>query len=351
MLDRRRLPIEYQSWLQAEPDQLSLRLAKLIAAAKQSATAAPSHAVARVGVDWPTVLLAIAIYGAFAALTWFYHDLPWWLVLPLGGAIVCLQASLQHEAVHGYPTRWGWLNYLIALPPLSLFQPYGIQRTDHLKHHIDQNLTDPRLDPESNYLTPDDWFGMSDVHRAWRKATASLLGRLTIGPLYAAALSVWRLIQALKQRDGAVLIHWTLHVIALAALLAWVVGVCDIPLLAYIVLFAWPGTALTLMRSYAEHRAAVEVPARTATIEAGPLMGFLFLFNNLHALHHAEPALAWYRRPGRYRAVRNDVLSRSRYHLIDNYAALARDYLFAPKEPLFHPALVRPNRVRRAAND
>jgi fatty acid desaturase len=79
------------------------------------------------------------------------------------------------------------------------------------------------------------------------------------------------------------------------------------------------------------------------------VMSFLFLFNNLHALHHAEPALAWYRRPGRYRATRNDVLKRSRYHLIDSYAALARNYLFAPKEPLFHPALVRPNHVRRAA--
>jgi fatty acid desaturase len=348
MLERSRVPLHHQSWVQTEPDGLSLQLAKLIAAAKTSVEAEQSHAVARVGVDWPTLLLAAGIYGAFAALTWFYHDLPWWLVLPLGWAIVCLQASLQHEAVHGYPTRWSWLNYLIALPPLSLWQPYGIQRTDHLKHHIDQNLTDPHLDPESNYVTPDDWFTMSDVHRAWRKAMASLLGRLVIGPFYVGALSLWRLGQAVRHRDGAVLIHWALHLLALGALLGWIVGVCEISPLAYVVLFAWPGTALTLMRSYAEHRAAADVPARTATVEAGKLMSFLFLYNNLHALHHAEPELAWYRRPGRYRETRNAVLWHSRYHLIDSYAALARDYLFAPKEPLFHPALVRAGRVHRA---
>lgn len=60
---------------------------------------------------------------------------------------------------------------------------------------------------------------MSEVHRAWRKATASLFGRLTIGPSYVATLSVWRLVQALKHRDDAVLIHWALHIVAVAALL------------------------------------------------------------------------------------------------------------------------------------
>ena len=81
--------------------------------------------------------------------------------------------------------------------------------------------------------------------------------------------------------------------------------------------------------------------ARTATIEAGPLLSFLFLHNNLHALHHAEPTLAWHRRPTRYRAVRTDLLRASRYHLIGSYAQLARSYLFEAKEPLLHPSLVR----------
>jgi len=43
------------------------------------------------------------------------------------------------------------------------------------------------------------------------------------------------------------------------------------------------------------------------------------------------------------------VLARSRYHLIDGYARLAKRYLFEAKEPLLHPALVRTQNAGRAA--
>jgi len=201
MLGRTRVPIEYQSWLQTEPDAVSLHLAELIAEAKGNVAADQSRAVARVGLDWPTLLLAIGIYGAFATVTLFYRDLPWWLVLPLGAAIVCLQASLQHEAVHGYPTRWSWLNYMIAAPALSLWLPYGLYRAIHLKHHVDENLTDPKLDPESNYLTPEAWLAMSPIQRALREVMMSLLGRMVAGPFYAAARSLKQLVQALRSGD------------------------------------------------------------------------------------------------------------------------------------------------------
>lgn len=341
MLDRTKEPIEYQSWLQTEPDAVSLHLAELIADARATAAAEPSGAIAKVGIDWPTLALAAGIYGAFAAVTWFYHDLAWWLVLPLGAAIVCLQSSLQHEAIHGYPTRWSRLNTLIAAPSLYLWLPYGLYRRIHLKHHVDQHLTDPVHDPESHYLTPEAWLALSPIHRALREVMMSLLGRMVIGPIYEAARSLADLARAARARDWSVLSHWALHGVALAGPLWWIVAVCDIPLWAYVVLFAWPGSALMQLRGYAEHRAAPDVAARTATIEAGPLLSFLFLHNNLHALHHAEPTLPWHRRPARYRVVRTDLLRASRYHLIDSYAQLVRNYLFEAKEPLLHPSLVR----------
>jgi fatty acid desaturase len=300
-----------------------------------------SPIIARVGIDWQTLALAAGIYGAFAGLTWFYADLPWWLVLPLGAVIVCLQGSLQHEAVHGYPTRWSWLNALIAAPSLSLWVPYGLYRRIHLKHHIDEHLTDPTRDPESNYLTPDAWLALSPIHQALREVMMTLAGRMIVGPIYEAARSLVDLVSAVRTRVWSMLSHWALHGIVLASLLWWIVGICGIPLWAYVLLFAWPGSALMQLRGYAEHRAALDVAAHTATIEAGPLLGFLFLHNNLHALHHAEPTLAWHRRPARYRAVRTDLLRASRYHLIANYAQLARNYLFEAKEPLLHPSLVR----------
>ena len=169
----------------------------------------------------------------------------------------------------------------------------------------------------------------------------SLAGRMIVGPLYEAARSLADLAHAVRTRDRSVLSHWALHGIVLAGLLWWIVGICGIPLWAYVLLFAWPGNALIQLRGYAEHRAAPDVAARTATIEAGPLLSFLFLHNNLHALHHAEPTLPWHCRPTRYRAVRTDLLQSSRYHLIASYAQLARNYLFEAKEPLLHPSLVR----------
>ena len=341
MLDRTKEPVEFQSWLQTEPDAVSLHLAELIADAKATAAADTSRVIARVGVDWPTLALAAGIYGAFAGLTWFYRDLPWWLVLPLGAAIVCLQASLQHEAVHGYPTRWSWLNALIAAPSLYLWLPYGLYRRIHLKHHVDEHLTDPTHDPESHYLTPEAWLASSPIHRALREVMMSLLGRMVVGPVYEATRSLAELARAVRIRDWSVQSHWALHGIVLTGLLWWIVGICGIPLWAYVLLFAWPGSALMQLRGYAEHRAAPDVAARTATIEAGPLMSFLFLHNNLHALHHAEPTLPWYRRPERYRVVRTDLLKSSGYHLIASYAQLARNYLFEAKEPLLHPSLVR----------
>ena len=70
--------------------------------------------------EWPTLLVAAAIYAGFAALTWFYHALPWWLVFPAGAYVVAWHGSLQHEAVHGHPTHWPLLNELLVFPSLAL---------------------------------------------------------------------------------------------------------------------------------------------------------------------------------------------------------------------------------------
>jgi len=340
MLDRTEPPFEYETWLDSAPEALLDNGAESAAPdvtrdEKRSPLVRESHN------DTPTLLLAAAIYGAFFAVTWFYHEIALWLILPIGAIIVCLQSSLQHEAVHGYPTRWPWLNHLIAAPTLSLWEPFGIIRDDHLRHHIDENLTDPHHDPESNYLAPETSAGLSLLHRRTREAMTILPTRMVIGPIYLATMSLLRLVQAVRTGDAIVLRHWTLHAVALAALTWWIVGVCGIPLLEYVLFFAWPGAALTLIRSFAEHQWAPDVPARTATVEAGPIMSFLFLNNNLHSLHHAEPALPWYERPRQYRARRNELLGESRYHLIDGYGALFRRYTFEAKEPLLHPALVR----------
>ncbi len=297
----------------------------------------------RSGVEGPTLAVAAATYAAFGLLTWFYPVLPWWVVLVGGGYVVCLHGSLQHEAVHGQPTRWPWVNALVVFPSLWLWLPYGYYRETHLAHHRDERLTDPADDPESNYVSPADWAAMGPLHRAIRRALTTLAGRLVLGPPYAAWRVAARLAGAVREGDGPHLRHWLLHVPAVAVVLVWAIGVCGIPPVEYVLLFAYPGLSLTLLRSFAEHRAAAAPAQRTAIVEAGPVMGLLYLNNNLHALHHAEPGLVWHERPRRFRARRDELLAANGGYRFRGYGELFARYLFTGKEPPVHPlAAVHP---------
>ena len=99
------------------------------------------------GIEWPTAALAFVIYGLWLMATYFYRDLPWWALTALGAWIIAWQLNLQHETIHGHPTRNRRVNEAIGCWPLSLWLPYSIYRSTHLAHHRDENLTDPLEDP------------------------------------------------------------------------------------------------------------------------------------------------------------------------------------------------------------
>ncbi len=288
-------------------------------------------------IEWSTVALAGAVYLLFGLLTWWYEALPWWVIFPLAGYLVCLHGSLQHEAVHGHPTPWPLVNEAMVFPSLWLWMPYRLYKDSHLAHHRDATLTDPLDDPESYYVTPQAWARMSRLRRAFLVVHNSLLGRLALGPL----VSVWRLYSAeaarLLRDDFSHGRAWLVHLAGAAVVLIWVLGVCRIPLGEYLLLYAYPGVSLTLLRSYLEHRARPEAGERSVLIEAGPVMSLVFLNNNLHALHHAEPGVAWYRLPARYRERRDELLARNGGYRYRNYLEIAARYLLRPKEPVVHP--------------
>ena len=288
-------------------------------------------------LEWPTLLVLAGTYGAFGLLTWFHASLPWWLLLPLGAYTVCLHGSLQHEAVHGHPTSRTWVNEALMLPSLWLWMPYRIYRETHLRHHHDERLTDPTLDPESYYVTPERWATLGPLHRGLLWARNTLLGRLALGP----AICTWGLFRnealGLLRGDGRHLRSWALHLIRCALVLAWVIGVCGMPVLEYLAFFAYPGLSLTLLRSFLEHQARDNPGERSVLVEAGPAMSLLFLNNNLHALHHDQPGLAWYRLPARYRTRRSDLLAANGGYRYSGYLEIAARYLLWPKEPLAHP--------------
>src|ERR1700689_2025289 len=102
-----------------------------------------------------TLSVAVAIYGGFGLVTWYFHSLPLWVVVPLGAVLIAWHGSLQHETIHGHPFPSRRLNALLGGVPLSLFIPYSLYRRTHLWHHrfAGRILTDPLVDPESFYLT------------------------------------------------------------------------------------------------------------------------------------------------------------------------------------------------------
>lgn len=289
-------------------------------------------------VDWPTVAVAAGTYFAFFLLTWHFHLLPWWLVLPCGGYVICLHGSLQHETVHGQPFRRRWLNSALVFPSLWLWMPYGYYRETHIIHHRDEQLTSPLDDPESNYVAPEHWAEMGWFHRRVREVLTSVAGRLLIGPIYATGKLACILARAIGRGDLHHLRHWALHVPAVAIVLLWVMWVCDIPLWAYVLLFAYPGLSLTLLRSYLEHRAVPNVGERTAIVEAGPAMSLLYLNNNLHLLHHQDPGAPWHTRPRAYRARRAELIASGQGYVIQGgYREIVARYLLRAKEPVVHP--------------
>ena len=288
-------------------------------------------------IEWPTIALAAAIYGLWAALTFWHAALPAWLVFPALAWLTAWHGSLQHEVLHGHPTRFRRLNDALGFPPLALWLPYAIYRRSHLRHHIDVRLTDPLDDPESYYWTPDLWASLSRPGRALVMLQATLLGRLLLGPGWSLCRFYWFQAQFVWRGEGAARRVWAAHALGVAAVLGWVWGVCGIHPLLYLFAVVYPATSLLLLRSFAEHRAAAGVPQRIALVENAPVMGLLFLFNNLHVVHHVWPRVPWWRIPGLYRRHRDALIAANGGLLYDGYADVARRYLLTPHDAVLHP--------------
>lgn len=288
-------------------------------------------------IEWPTILISILIYTAFGLLTWGYHALPWWLLLPLGGYVVAWHGSLQHEVVHDHPTPWPLINEALVFPSLWLWLPFRTYREDHRRHHSAKDLTDPQEDPESYYVTPDTWAHCNGIQKTLLQANNSFAGRLLLGPW----LAVWRSLVAESRKlchgDRGAWLNWSLHAVGCAIVLTWVLGVCDIPLGGYLLFFVYPGIALTLMRSFLEHQARGPRGERTVVIEAEAPIALMFLNNNLHALHHAEPGRPWFQLPARYRTQKEKLLAENGGYFYAGYRAIIAKHLFRGKEPVAYP--------------
>lgn len=289
-------------------------------------------------IEWPTIALALVIHAAWLLLTLMTASLPWWVVAPIGAFLVAWHGSLQHETIHGHPTRSRRINAFVGSMPLSLWLPYGIYRTQHLAHHRVENLTDPIDDPESFYVTAETWAAAGPLRRAWLRLHTTLVGRLVFGPLTVVLGFLEGEARRIVRGDRRHLGAWAVHLVSVAALVAWLELVCHVSVARYVLLFVYPGMSLSLLRSYAEHRPADTAEERVAIVEAGKVASLLFLNNNLHVVHHDEPALAWYEIPARYQANRAEILAANGGYRFASYAQVIARYAFRSKDSPLHPS-------------
>ena len=283
----------------------------------------------RRSIEWPTLGLIAVIYGGWIGLTLAFNHIPLWIAGPVAAWLSAWHSSLQHELTHGHPTGDKRLDALLGFPPLALWLPFERYRDMHLAHHLEEaNLTAPDLDIESYYVSEKTWRNAGGIARLALRVRNTLAGRILLNPLWmiprfllAEGLAV------IRGEPGARRI-WGLHALGAAAVLYWALAVCRVPLWDYLLWFVYGGTALSSVRSFAEHRSAAAPEHRTAIVERAPVLGLLFLFNNLHVVHHRLPGLPWYRIPGFYRRNRESLIASNGNLIYRGYGEVARRYLF-----------------------
>jgi fatty acid desaturase len=286
-------------------------------------------------VEWPTIGLTVVLYGVLGSLVWFHASLPWWIILPIGAYFAALHSSLQHEVLHGHPTRSRLVNEALVFLTPTLWLPYGRYKETHLQHHNNQHLTDPAIDPESFYMLPETWAATGGLKRVLFAINQTLGGRMLIGP----TVSIMRFWSTefvdILGGDARKAKMWAVFALSCACVIAFVMW-CGMPLWKYILLVAYPGISLALVRSYCEHQAAEQVDHRTIIVECSWFWSLLFLNNNLHVPHHERPSLAWYKLPAFYRAERERLIAQNNGYLM-SYAEMFRRYFFRAKEPIPYP--------------
>ncbi len=262
-------------------------------------------------VEWPTLFVALTIFGGYLVLSWQFERLPLWFAAPCLSVLISWYGSLQHETIHGHPTASRRINSWLGGVPFSLWIPYPIYRETHLIHHRYRGriLTDPVNDPESYYLAPGTYARLDPLRQALFRANDTLLGRLTVGPLLTASRFFASEAQRIAHREYRHLSVWLWHLVGVALVLTWIVAVCRIPLLTYVGLVVYPSISLSMVRSFAEHRADGDSQLRTSVVESSRFWGLLFLYNNLHIVHHARPRMPWYALPIEWTRMQGSALA------------------------------------------
>ncbi|SPK70504.1 Fatty acid desaturase [Cupriavidus taiwanensis] len=263
-----------------------------------------------------------------------------WLGLPLTCVLLTLcttwYLSMQHELLHGHPTRLPWLNALLGAAPLGVWLPYGLYRRLHLQHH-EAELTHPDTDPEGYFLYAADWHTTGPAMRRIYAFRNTLAGRLLLQPAFSVVAIVTGEMAKLRSGNWLDVPMWLAHLLALASLLAWLQLVCGIPAWLMLAGVAYPALSIAAIRSFHEHRASDSHAARSVINDAGAGWRLLFLNNNYHLVHHDLPSVPWFALGWVYRRRAADYLVRNEGFLVRGYRQWLVNYAWRAVEPVAHP--------------
>lgn len=284
--------------------------------------------------ELPTAALAAILYAAWAALIWWHALIPGALLFLLGGYVAQLHFSLQHESIHAMRHWPAWLRTVLVWPPINLWLPYPFYHASHSTHHVNVHLTHPQRDTESAYHGPVQWQALGPLWRTIYRANQVLPVRLTIGPLlrlHKLLRTEWRFIRSGDFSRSPV---WAIHTASALPLLYFALVLAGMQWWEYLLYFVYPGMMLGQLRTFTEHRWGEKPVQRTAIVESNVVGGLLYLYNNLHQVHHLFPTLPWYRIPGYFRQHREAVLHSNDGFHYRSYAEIAQRFW---RKPVFDP--------------
>ncbi|MEH6646314.1 fatty acid desaturase [Sulfitobacter sp.] len=284
--------------------------------------------------DWPTLGLFAGVLGLWGIA----------LLLPAGwGAVafvllvlaLTLHSSLSHEFLHGHPFGAERAETLLGLWQPGLFVPYLRFKRTHLAHHRDARLTDPYDDPETNYLDPEVWARLPRWQRGLLWINNTLAGRIALGPAIGMVAFIRKDLADARSGQREIVTDWLIHIPG-AVLSLWAVVLSDLSIWLYLAA-CYGALSVLKIRTFLEHQADARVSGRTVIIEDRGLLGFLFLNNNLHVVHHMHPKAAWYELWPLYLERRARFVTRNHGYVYPSYGAIFRRYLWRTKDPVAHP--------------
>jgi fatty acid desaturase len=287
--------------------------------------------------DGPTLLVAAAIYASWLSLLAAYEHIPWWITAPIAGYVVQWHFSLQHEAIHSMRGLPRWLRRVLVWPPIGIWFPFELYRRSHSQHHRNSYLTYPGEDTESYYHEEEDWEDYGDLWKWLLVVNQTFLGRLFIGPFLRTPRLFIKEVGKMIAGDTANVGIWVRHFIGLALMLVLVAKVFEISVLEYLAVFVYPGLIFGMMRSFTEHRWGERPGERTAVVESNWVFGLLFLWNNLHVVHHVFPTLPWWKVPRVWRQHRASIQAHNNGFVFRGYGEIARRWLVTPNFIPVHP--------------